>query len=45
MLGSAVHEDLLAEGDQRDGQGDDSNTKLDNVLGLVLVINLKEAQV
>ena len=42
MLGSAVHEDLLAEGDQRDGQGDDSNTKLDNVLGLVLVVNLKK---
>ncbi len=44
MLRSAVHEDLLAEGDQRDGQGDDSNTKLDNVLGLVLIVNLKEGK-
>ena len=45
MLGCTVQEDLLAEGEDRDPQGDDPNTKLDNILGLVLVINLKEGHV
>ena len=42
MFGSAVHEDLLAEGDQGSPEGEDSGTKVDHVLGLVLVMDLQK---
>ena len=45
MLGCTVQEDLLAEGEDGDPHGDHPNTQLDNILGLVLVINLKEGHV
>ena len=45
MLGSTVHEDHLTEGEDRDAHGEYSNSKVDQILGLVLVINLKEDQV
>merc|ERR1719510_1604277 len=40
MLGSRVHEDLLAEGEDGDSQGENSGCQVDNILGLILVINL-----
>ena len=42
MLGSRVHEDLLAEGEDGDSHGENSGCQVDNILGLILVINLKE---
>ena len=42
MFGSRVHEDLLAEGDYGDPNGDNSGTEVNQILGLVLVMNLKE---
>ena len=44
MLGSAVHEDLLAEGEDGDSHRKNPSGQVNNILGLVLVINLQEGR-